>query len=130
MLPNSLAERLKSKKFIHALEPQRPQSVCIVVERRIEKCSLLYHLSHPEIYSKNLTDCSRYVFVLVDLHGLGDLTISDFFDLLLDEISVASGISRPHGMPSGYVGMKRFLLELHRSGRKLAPSVITAKSLR
>src|SRR5262245_12794696 len=96
-----------------------PQSVSIVGERRIGKSSLLYHLSRPEIYSKNLTDSSRYVFVLVDLHGLGDLTVSDFFDLLLDEISVASGISRPHGMPNGYLAMKRFLLELDRSGRKL-----------
>jgi tRNA A-37 threonylcarbamoyl transferase component Bud32 len=114
-----VGRKVEIEKVFSRIGAARPQSVSIVGERRIGKSSLLYHLSRPEVYAKNLTDPSRYVFVLVDLHGLGDLNVSEFFDLLLDEISAAAGISRPQGISSGYFAMKQFLPELHRNGRKL-----------
>jgi len=114
-----VGRKLEIEKVFSRIGAARPQSVSIVGERRIGKSSLLYHLSRPEVYAKNLTDSSRYVFVLVDLHGLGDLNVSEFLDLLLDEIAVASGISRPQGISNGYLAMKRFLPELQRNGTKL-----------
>jgi len=114
-----IGRKLEIEKVFSRIGAARPQSVSIVGERRIGKSSLLYHLSRPEVYAKNLTDPSRYVFVLVDLHGLGDVNVSEFFDLLLDEISAAAGISRPQRVSNGYLSMKQFIPELHRNGRKL-----------
>src|SRR5262245_4792135 len=114
-----IGRRLEIEKVFSRIGAARPQSVSIVGERRSGKSSLLYHLSRPEIYTKNLADPAHYDFVLLDLHGLGDLNVSEFFDLLLDEISAAAGIDRPLTISNGYLAMKRFVLERYRNGRKL-----------
>jgi hypothetical protein len=114
-----IGRKLEIEKVFSRIGAARPQSVSIVGERRSGKSSLLYHLSRPEVYAMYLADPSHYDFVFVDLHGLGDLNVSEFFDLLLDEISAAAGLSRPQSISNGYLAMKRFIPELHRNGRKL-----------
>jgi serine/threonine-protein kinase len=114
-----IGRTVEIEKVFSRLGAARPQSVSIVGERRIGKSSLLYHLSLPDVRAKYLKDGDRFVFVFVDLHGLVGIDVPEFFELLLDEISSASGIPRPAAASTGYLTMKRYLQELERQKRKL-----------
>ncbi len=62
------------------------QSCSIVGSRRIGKSSLINYISNPELLQKHGLNSNDYIFVSVDLEGLGDLTQSEFFTMIIEEI--------------------------------------------
>lgn len=64
----------------------RPQSVSVVGERRIGKSSLLYQLTLPEVQQRYLSDRSSLVVVFLDFQQLRNISLQDFFLVLMNQI--------------------------------------------
>lgn len=62
------------------------QSCSIVGSRRIGKSSLINHVSNPEILRQHGLNPDDFIFIPIDLEGLGDITQSDFFGMIIEEI--------------------------------------------
>ena len=62
------------------------QSCSIVGPRRVGKSSLINYISNPQVLTKYNLNPADYIFVSIDLEGLSDLTQSDFFYMILQEI--------------------------------------------
>lgn len=62
------------------------QSCSIVGPRRIGKSSLINYISHPEVIKKYGLGPDEFIFVSIDLEGLGELTQSDFFQIMVEEL--------------------------------------------
>jgi hypothetical protein len=65
---------------------QNTQSCSIIGPRRIGKSSLINVISNSEILVKNGLNPQNYIFVFIDLEGLGELTQSEFFYLIIEEL--------------------------------------------
>jgi hypothetical protein len=65
---------------------QNNQSCSIIGPRRIGKSSLINAISNHEILIKNGLNPANYIFVFIDLEGLGNLTQSEFFYLIVEEL--------------------------------------------
>ncbi len=62
------------------------QSCSIVGPRRIGKSSLINYVSSPSVLKEFGLNPNNYIFVSIDLEGLGDLTQSDFFYMIVEEL--------------------------------------------
>ncbi len=62
------------------------QSCSIVGPRRIGKSSLINYISDPGILKENGLNPNEFIFVPLDLEGLGELTQSEFFSMIIHEI--------------------------------------------
>jgi hypothetical protein len=101
----------------------RKQSVSVVGPRRIGKTSLLIHLSHPEVKTVYGLghDC---VYVYVDCQALsGDLTESDVYRKLLEDIieAIRGGHSAEYGSrePMTYLEFEKSLDEIIPPGLQI-----------
>ena len=65
---------------------QNTQSCSIIGPRRIGKSSIINAISNPDMLKKNGLNPENYVFVFIDLEGLVDLTQSEFFYLIVEEL--------------------------------------------
>jgi hypothetical protein len=65
---------------------QNNQSCSIIGPRRIGKSSLINAISNPEVLKKNGLNPANYIFVFIDLEGLGNLTQSEFFYQIVEEL--------------------------------------------
>lgn len=97
------------------------QSCSIVGPRRIGKSSLLYYLTHPEVYQQHLPEPDTYVFAFVDLQELAGLGPDDFFRLTIERLKRASRGRLPTQPESGHTlsGFRRWLDEATERGLKL-----------
>ena len=64
----------------------RPASCSIVGPRRIGKSSLLYQISNPTVYTRDLAQPERYVFIFLDLLELAKLEVDGFFQTVLERV--------------------------------------------
>ncbi len=62
------------------------QSCSIVGPRRSGKSSLINYISHIDALTKYNLNPEDYIFVPIDLEGLGELTQSEFFTMIIEEI--------------------------------------------
>lgn len=62
------------------------QSCSIVGSRRIGKSSLINYISNPEHLQNYDLNPNDYIFVPIDLEGLGELTQSEFFTMIIGEL--------------------------------------------
>ena len=62
------------------------QSCSIVGPRRIGKSSLINYISEPNVIKANGFNPEEFIFVPIDLEGLGELTQSEFFSMIIEEI--------------------------------------------
>jgi len=101
------------------------QSCSIVGPRRIGKSSLLYYLTHPEVYRQHLPDPEAYIFAFIDLQELAGAGPEDFFRLAIERLRRASeragGGRLPREPESGHTlsGFRRLLDEATEQGLKL-----------
>jgi len=104
------------------------QSVSLVAQRRIGKTSFLFHLAHPQVFSRYGLDPDEHLFVYVDCGGLGGLDQSGLYRVLLEEIgdALAEGNHSPaqlealdSAQPITYRAFERSLRGLVRAGWKL-----------
>jgi len=64
---------------------ENTQCISIVGQRRIGKTSLLKYISSPKIIDQYEMDHSKFLFIEIDLQGLGDLSRSEFFSTMLEK---------------------------------------------
>jgi archaellum biogenesis ATPase FlaH len=62
------------------------QSCSIVGPRRIGKSSLINYISDPLVLKENGLNPNEFIFVPIDLEGLGELTPSEFFSMIIQEL--------------------------------------------
>jgi len=62
------------------------QSCSIVGPRRIGKSSLINYVSNSKILNGHGLNPENYIFVQIDLEGLAELTQSEFFSMIIEEI--------------------------------------------
>jgi archaellum biogenesis ATPase FlaH len=62
------------------------QSCSIIGPRRIGKSSLINYISNPEILKKSGLEPNEFIFVSIDLEGLEQISQSEFFQIMIDEI--------------------------------------------
>jgi hypothetical protein len=62
------------------------QSSSIVGPRRVGKSSLINYVSNPDVLRDYGLNPEDYIFVSIDLEGLGELTQSEFFYLIIEEM--------------------------------------------
>lgn len=62
------------------------QSCSIVGPRRIGKSSLINYISEPSVIKAHGFNPNDFIFVPIDLEGLGELTQSEFFTMIIEEI--------------------------------------------
>ena len=62
------------------------QSCSIIGPRRIGKSSLINYISNPEILKKSGLEPDEFIFVSIDLEGLEQISQSEFFQIMIDEI--------------------------------------------
>ncbi len=110
--------RSEVRRILARLGADRPQSISVVGERRIGKSSLLYHLTCREVQERHLTDRSSLVIVFLDFQQLRNITIEDFFGLLLSEIGRACSETPDAGPPS-YRSFQVLLEGFRRRKRRL-----------
>jgi len=67
------------------------QCISVVGPRKIGKTSLLFHLAHFEVLQKHGLSPSQYLCVYFDCEGLRDLTRSELYRHILDEIGEKLG---------------------------------------
>lgn len=70
------------------------QSCSLVGPRRIGKSSLLYYITHPNIYRQRLADHNKYVFAFLDLQELIGLEPDSFFAVAVEMLSLAAKSSQ------------------------------------
>lgn len=102
------------------------QSCSIVGPRRIGKSSLLYQLTHPEIYRAYLPEPENYLFAFIDLQELVGLGPDDFFFTAVDYLSVAAEelniepfMDLDRDRDGSMRGFRRFLMRLRRTDLRL-----------
>jgi serine/threonine-protein kinase len=78
--------RRELSRIFSRIGVERPQSVSVVGERRIGKSSLLYQLSLPEVQERFLPDRSLLVVVFLDFQQLRNISLQDFFLVLINQI--------------------------------------------
>ena len=71
----------------------RPQSICIVGERRVGKSSLLYYVCNEHVGKKFLEEFETYIFVFCDLQQKSDMDVDGFFTFATKEIAELWGVS-------------------------------------
>ncbi|HYK90853.1 MAG TPA: protein kinase [Acidobacteriota bacterium] len=117
--PNQFfGRRSEIRRILARLGADRPQSISLVGERRMGKSSLLYHLTCREVQERHLPDRSSLVIVFLDFQQLRQITVADFFGLLLDEIRRACSETLDTG-PPGYRAFQNLLEAFRREKRKL-----------
>jgi hypothetical protein len=62
------------------------QSCSIVGARRSGKSSLINYISHDTVLTKHGLNHEDFIFVPIDLEGLAELTQSEFFTIIIEEI--------------------------------------------
>ena len=67
----------------------------VVGERKLGKSSLLTHLTCPETLRKHGFDPDRFVFIYVDLEGMGQITYEELWPEWLDQLTLALPESQP-----------------------------------
>lgn len=78
--------RREFSRIFSRIGVERPQSVSVVGERRIGKSSLLYQLSLPHVQERFLSDRASLVVVFLDFQQLRNISLQDFFLVLMNQI--------------------------------------------
>ncbi len=78
--------RRELSRIFSRIGATRPQSVSVVGERRIGKSSILYQLTSREVQERFLSERSALVVVFLDFQQLRNITLQDFFLVLMNQI--------------------------------------------
>jgi DNA-binding winged helix-turn-helix (wHTH) protein len=63
------------------------QSVSVIGPRKIGKTSLLFHISRAEVMRQHGLDPNYHLLVYFTCEGMGDLTLQEFYTLILEEVA-------------------------------------------
>ncbi|MHC9539704.1 MAG: adenylate/guanylate cyclase domain-containing protein [Vulcanimicrobiota bacterium] len=96
----------------------RPQCLSLIGERRIGKSSLLWHIQHPEVFPRYLSEPEHYVFIYIDLQERVAMTVDDFFKLFFQTLYAARP-GFPQGKSGDYSAFKELAGEFEKSRTKL-----------
>jgi archaellum biogenesis ATPase FlaH len=83
--PDYFFGRLEEVKYIFSLL-RNAQSCSIVGPRRIGKSSLINYVSDPKVMQSYDLNPDDFIFVPIDLEGLAELTQTDVFSMIIEEI--------------------------------------------
>jgi len=97
----------------------QPQSIAIVGDRRVGKSSLLYFISHPSNRARYLPNPERFAFVFLDFQMRRNITISDFFERLFEQLKQETKDSIQMPTTADYDGLIEVVEELKSRGLKL-----------
>jgi predicted Ser/Thr protein kinase len=110
--------RRELSRIFSRIGVERPQSVSVVGERRIGKSSLLYQLALPQVRQRFLPDLRSLVVVFLDFQQLRNISLQDFFQVLMDQIHRADAEIVTAG-PPGYRAFQQIQERLKERSKRL-----------
>ncbi len=106
-----------------------PQSVSVVGERRIGKSSLLFHLTHPSVRSRSLSESDGLTVLFMDCQQFRNIHVDDFVRIVIKKVNEAAETGRAglRATPSSesresqsvYFQLQNELQALDQANRKL-----------
>jgi archaellum biogenesis ATPase FlaH len=111
--------RRELSRVFSRIGAERPQSVSIVGERRIGKSSLLFQLSLPEVQACFISDRALPVVVFLDFQQLRNISLQDFFVILMNQIRRADPEIVAADTALGYRAFQQIQERLREGSKRL-----------